>query len=146
MSAEENQSARVELYDSGATHHISPYCDDFVTYDVLNPPQYLHATNKQQFPAEGTGQMSISMPNGSASGLLTLPNILHAPAIFYTLISIRMLDAQGYQIEIEGGHMDIFSPECEHITCIPQTVHSLYQVLHDGKAMAIKVMSIMELH
>ena len=29
---EEGRTARVKLYDSGATRHISPYCDDFITY------------------------------------------------------------------------------------------------------------------
>jgi hypothetical protein len=62
-AVEETRSAWVKLYDSGATCHISPYCDDFETYLTLNPPQYLHAANKQQFPAVSTGQIHVSMLN-----------------------------------------------------------------------------------
>jgi hypothetical protein len=42
--------------------------------------------------------------------------------------------------------MDIFSPECEHIAHIPRSACGLYKVLHNGKAMAVKVMTVMELH
>jgi len=46
---EESKSTRVELYDSGATRHISPYRADFITYCSLDPPLYLNAANGQQF-------------------------------------------------------------------------------------------------
>lgn len=50
----EVKPARVKLYDSGATRHISPYRDDFTSYHTLEPPVFLHAANGQQFPAVGT--------------------------------------------------------------------------------------------
>ena len=75
-----------------------------------------------------------------------LNNILHAPSVTYTLISLRMLDAQGYRIEIGGRHMDIFSPKQELVTHILQTPHGLYQVLHEEEVHAVKMVSIMELH
>lgn len=57
---EEVKPARVELYDSGATRHISPYRDDFITYRALEPPVFLHAANGQQFPAVGTSRKSCT--------------------------------------------------------------------------------------
>jgi hypothetical protein len=35
----------VELYDSGATHHISPYKSDFISYAPLTPPVFLNTAN-----------------------------------------------------------------------------------------------------
>jgi hypothetical protein len=45
-AVEEAKSTRAELYDSGATRHLSPYHDDFITYRALEPPLYLNAANK----------------------------------------------------------------------------------------------------
>jgi hypothetical protein len=145
-SVNESQTVQVELYDSSITRHISPYCSDFMAYQQLDPPQYLHAANKQQFPAKGTGSMSVCMPNGLITSELTLDNVLHAPSVTYTLVSISMLDTHGYCTIIEGSYMDIFSLEHKCITHISWSVHGLYRVLHNGKAMAVKVMTVMELY
>jgi hypothetical protein len=37
----------MELYDSGATQHITPYREDFTSYTLLQPPLLLKAANKQ---------------------------------------------------------------------------------------------------
>ena len=106
---EEVKPARVELYDSGATRHISPYRDDFTSYRTLEPPVFLHAANGQQFPAVGTGTMVIGTPNGGEQSALTLEKVLHAPSVGYTLVSLGALDALGYRIAIGGGHLEIKS-------------------------------------
>src|SRR5712671_3306602 len=39
ITQESNSTAvRIELFDLGATRHISPYWDDFMTYSLLTPP------------------------------------------------------------------------------------------------------------
>ena len=48
-----------ELYDSGATQHISPYKSDFSSYSPLSPPVFLNTANQQCFPAIGTGTLNI---------------------------------------------------------------------------------------
>ena len=53
----------VELYNSGTTCHISPYCDMFKTF-VQTPPKFLNAANKGKFITIGKGDMVIKMPNG----------------------------------------------------------------------------------
>ena len=60
---EEDNTPRVELYDSGATHHISPYKSDFTAYSQLSPPVFLNTANQQRFPAVGTGTLAIQVPN-----------------------------------------------------------------------------------
>jgi len=36
---------RIELYNSSATHHISPYRSDFTSYAPLVPPVFLNTAN-----------------------------------------------------------------------------------------------------
>jgi hypothetical protein len=142
-AVEETRYAWVELYDSGETCHISPYCNDFETYLMLDPSQYLHAANKQQFHAVSTGQIHVSTPNGHGTSELMLDDVLHAPSITYTLVSLGMLNSQGYHIELEGRHMNIFSPEQELVAHILWTLHGLYQVSHKEEVHVVKVVSMM---
>ncbi|TFK77814.1 hypothetical protein K466DRAFT_440105, partial [Polyporus arcularius HHB13444] len=51
-----------DLYDSGATHHMSPYRSEFVTF-TETPARPLSAANQQQFHAQGVGEMIIPVPN-----------------------------------------------------------------------------------
>jgi hypothetical protein len=85
---EEDHSPCTELYDSSATHHISPYKADFTSYKALSPPAYLNTANQQCFPAIGEGNLVIQVPNNGTEHTLTLHNALHAPTVAYTLVSI----------------------------------------------------------
>ena len=144
---EEVKPARFELYDSGATRHISPYRNDFTSYRTLEPPVFLHAANGQQFPAVGTGTMVISTPNGGEQSALTLEKVLHAPSVGYTLVSLGALDTLGYRIAIGGGHLEIKSRGGERLALIGRTPRGLYRVSHEGEACyAVEIVSIMELH
>ncbi|KAI9060390.1 hypothetical protein FKP32DRAFT_1544432, partial [Trametes sanguinea] len=52
----------LDLYDSGATHHMSPYRQDFASF-AATPDKPLNAANQQQFHAKGVGEMFIPVPN-----------------------------------------------------------------------------------
>ncbi len=109
MPVSDDRGERVELYDSGATRHISPYKSNFTTYTVLDPPIYLNATNQQRFPTVEMGTLTIHTPNGCDQSTLTLNDILHAPAVGYTLVSLGTLDKNGYRTSIGGGNV-MFAP------------------------------------
>ena len=144
---EEARPARVELYDSGATRHISPYREDFSTYKPLDPPVYLNAANGQRFPAIGTGKMVVSAPNEGEQSELTLENVLHAPLVGFTLVSLGALDTIGYRIAIGGGNLEIKSREGKRLALIARTSRGLYRVSHEGEGgYAVEVVSVMELH
>ncbi|KAG2758122.1 hypothetical protein P692DRAFT_201677203, partial [Suillus brevipes Sb2] len=53
----------VELYDSGTTHHISPYKARFETLSPI-PPKPFVAANKQRFSATAMGELVVEVPNG----------------------------------------------------------------------------------
>ncbi|KAI0711737.1 hypothetical protein C8Q76DRAFT_622877, partial [Earliella scabrosa] len=52
----------VDLYDSGATHHMSPFREDFTSFTEI-PARPLNAANQQQFNAMGVGKMTVPVPN-----------------------------------------------------------------------------------
>ncbi len=147
MPVEEERPTRVELYDSGAMCHISPYRDDFRTYHALDTLLFLNAANGQQFPAVGTGSMVVNAPNSGGQSELTLENVLHAPSVGYTLVSLGALDDLGYRIAIGGGHLEIQSHGRERLARITQSARGLYHVSHEGEGgYAVEIVTVMELH
>ena len=78
---------------------------------------------------------------------LILQDVLHAPSIGYTLVSLGALDKLGYQATLGGGHLEIFSPHGEQVGRVAQTARGLYHVEHSPDlANAVELLSVMELH
>ena len=147
-SVEEERSPRTELYDSSATHHISPYKTDFTSYKTLYLPTYLNTASQQRFPAIGEGNLVIRVPNNNGTeSALTLHNALHAPTVTYTLVSIGALDEEGYAAHIKSGCLEIISPCRERVGLIPCTLRRLHKVVHaSDSADAVELIMAMELH
>ena len=82
-----NPNRVVELYDSGTTHHLSPYRDRFVTFRPI-PPKGFDAANQQSFSATGVGDMLVEVPNGEEVSTIRLTEVLYSPEVGYTLVSI----------------------------------------------------------
>jgi hypothetical protein len=144
---ETDDGTRVELYNSGATRHISPYKADFTSYAPLSPPVFLNTANQQRFPAVGRGTLVVRVPNEGTESELTLHGALHASAVSYTLVSIAALDQEGYHAHIGAGHFVLVSPQGVRIGRIPRTQGRLYKVVHKpDSANVIEPVSIMEMH
>ena len=75
------------LYDSGANHHMTPICKNFITFQ-MTVPKSMTAVNQQEFNADRVGDVIISVPNGSATTKIRLTSVLYTPSIGLTLISI----------------------------------------------------------
>ena len=136
-----------ELYDLDATHHISPYKTDFISYMPLTLPVYLNATNQQRFPAIRCGTLVVNVLNGEEETQLTLHATLHAPAISYTLVSLGALDEEGYHTHIGAGHMELTSPQGEQVGHILHMQGHLYKMVHTlDSANTVKPVSVMEWH
>ena len=106
----EDACIHTKLYDSGATWHISPYKPDFLTYLPLAPPVFLNTANQQKFPVIRHGTLVVLVLHKAEKTQLTLHNALHAPAISYTLVSIRALNTEGYHAHIGGSSLELTSP------------------------------------
>ena len=92
------------------------------------------------------GTLVVRAPNNAHESELVLHNVLHAPSIGYTLVSLGALDEEGYTSHIAGGRLRITSPHGEQIADIARTCH-LYRVEHSPEfAHVTELMLSMELH
>ncbi|KAG0698989.1 hypothetical protein DFH29DRAFT_877634 [Suillus ampliporus] len=57
------QGTTIELYDSGASQHMSPYQDHFINFRSISP-HAIEAADKHTFNAIGQGDLPIEIPNG----------------------------------------------------------------------------------
>jgi hypothetical protein len=88
------KTMRTELYDSGASRHMSSYRDQFVNFKSI-VPKPITAADKRTFQAVGKGDMLVHLPNGKTRSPILLKDVLYAPTMGVTLISISRLDAAG---------------------------------------------------
>jgi hypothetical protein len=73
------RSSIVELYDSGASQHFSPFCERFVKFESI-PPRPISTADKWMFHAVGCGDLYIKIPNSSTATQVLLKDILYASA------------------------------------------------------------------
>ncbi|KAH7917350.1 hypothetical protein BV22DRAFT_991660, partial [Leucogyrophana mollusca] len=60
-----------ELFDSGASRHMSSYRDRFIDYTPI-PPKPIIAADKRTFEAIGKGDILIELPNGKNTTTIRL--------------------------------------------------------------------------
>ena len=101
-----NPSERVEIYDSGASCHMTPYIEAFTDF-TFTKPRPISAADSRTFEAVGKGSIQVRIPNGDDSTLVTLRDVLYAPTIGFTLISLSRADKAGYSTLIQDGDLHI---------------------------------------
>lgn len=126
-------SLPVDLYDSGASHHMSSYRNDFLTLQEI-APWPLNTANQQLFQGTSMGEMIISVPNDPAlSTPIRLTHVLYTPDIRFNLISIGHIDDAGYTVTFTSGRCVIFDKGGTAVGSIMKT-HGLYTVAHERDA------------
>ncbi|KIJ06095.1 hypothetical protein PAXINDRAFT_22965, partial [Paxillus involutus ATCC 200175] len=60
------------------------------------PPKPITTADKRTFDAIGRGDLHIELPNGANKTRILLKNVLYAPSMGVTLVSISKLTAAGY--------------------------------------------------
>lgn len=136
---------RIEIFDSGCSCHISPYCEAFSTLE-MTAPRPLRAANQQSFSAIGKGEMIINLPNGAMMSQLKLKEVLYSPKAGYTLISIRQLDEAGYTTTFSNGKCTIRNPGGTCIAEIPRNKGGLYKLVRESEVEANGVMESLTLN
>ena len=145
--ADADGTPRTEVYDSGASRHISPYKDDFTSYTPLSTPLYFNAASQHRFPAIGMGTLVVQTLNHGCESSLALLRALYTPSVTGTLVSLGALDEEGYQTHIGNGCLRITSPRGDSVAEIPCNTRRLYKVIHiPESANAAELVSAMELH
>jgi Pol polyprotein, beta-barrel domain len=87
----------VDVYDLGASGHMSPNQHHFITFKGIVPCM-INATDKTVFKAIGMGDMRIEIPNGKTPTHVTLKDMLYCPDLTVTLICLMCCDAARYSV------------------------------------------------
>ena len=102
--------------------------------------------------------MKIIIPNRNQSTTVHLKDVLYAPSISFTLISLGKADSSGYSTLIDDGHLHILDRKNGHkvISKIPMKnrlwlVSRSVEALENGQALlpgktAFSAISLMDLH
>ena len=138
---------RAELYNSGASRHISLYKADFISYTTLSLPLYLNAANQHKFPTIGMGTLIVRTPVNRHESVLSLYDVLYALSVGYTLVSLRALDEEGYTSHIGDGHLKLTSLSRELIANVARNASCLYKYKCSLESThTVELLSVMELH
>ena len=124
-------SARTEgeLYDSGASCHMSPFRHQFVSIRPI-APRPIMAADKRRFFATGMGDLRIRVPNGESSTPVMLRDALYAPEMALTVISINRIAKAGYSVLFEKEACKIKDGGGKIVGVIPANNNGLYRVEH----------------
>ena len=126
--SEQQRSGTVtELYDSGASRHMSPFRDRFTSYKEI-PPRAITAADKRVFYAIGTGDLKIEVPNGESLTPITLKDVLHAPDMGITIVSVSRIAKAGYAVTFKDNACQIRDKSDKVIGTIPASQNGLYKV------------------
>ena len=122
----EGHLEHIELYDSGASRHISPFKEDFIAYRHTSP-RPITATDSRIFNAVGVRDLWIDIPNHPKLMHMLLKDILYTPNIRLMIVSTRYIMCAGYSIHMEdeecvikrkGGVMDAFIHLVFRLVCL----------------------------
>ncbi len=136
----------VELYDSGASRHMSPFSHRFTNLRSI-APRPITAANNRVFYAIGTGDLKIDVPNGASATSITLKDALYAPDMGQTIISISRIASAGHSVLFEGKSCRIKNKDGKIVGDIPMSPNGLYKVEHSlTAAAAAESVDILTIH
>ena len=118
-----------DLYDTGASKHMSARREEFINY-IPTDPKPIRAADKRTFDAVGKGDLHVELPNGTRSSTIVLKNVLHCPSVGPTLVSVSRIAAAGCTIVFRGTTCTIFNPKNKKIGEI-EVQNGLYKVARD---------------
>ena len=140
-----NNALTAEILDSGCTRHMTPDRHRLANYREI-PPKSICAANQESFSAIGMGDMTIHLPNGATTTQIKLRDVLYAPNMGSTLISVAKIDDAGYSATFASGKCVIRNPQDQIIAQVPK-LQSLYRLETDLTfALSAESLTIDELH
>ncbi|CDO76235.1 hypothetical protein BN946_scf184644.g9 [Trametes cinnabarina] len=117
----------VIVFDSGATRHMSCYRERFIRYEEISP-RLIQAADNHTFKAVGKGDMYVHLPNGTENTTrVLLQDVLHAPSMGVTLISIARVTAAGASVVFKNSECCILRSDGTCIAIIP-LINGLYRL------------------
>jgi hypothetical protein len=138
-------SSSVEIYDSRCTKHMTPDRHRLINYREI-PPKPISAANQESFSAIGMGDMFIYAPNGQKPTKIKLRNVLYAPNMGCTLISISQIDQAGYSVAFQDGKCIVRNRKNKIFAQIPKS-RGLYRVeSYPEHTLHAEMLTLNELH
>ena len=142
----------IELFDSGASRHMSGHRHRFVNFTEIEA-RPITAADKRRFDAIGKGDMYIDVPKEDGTSRILLRDVLYAPKMGVTLISIGKITDAGSSVLFHGNVCRIFDDSRVLLAEIPKG-NGLYQTYTphskcksaDYAAKVAEVLTIDELH
>jgi len=138
-SSTATHGAIIELYNSGASQHMSPYHEHFLNFRSISPHP-IQAADKRNFEAIGKGDLPIEVPNSRVKTCILLMNVLYAPSMGATLVSISKLTSAGYAALFRGNSCRIFDAKKKQLGEVIIS-GGLYCVKHPPTSFAAAVSS-----
>ena len=84
ISASNNSTKTAWILDSGATDHMTPIKENFMTFTPLDKGRHVKTADGTLLPVEGIGTLRLD-PIGS------LTHVLYIPKLFVSLVSVQRL-------------------------------------------------------
>ncbi|PPQ88056.1 hypothetical protein CVT25_013688 [Psilocybe cyanescens] len=126
----ETRKAESDLYDSGASCHMTPFKNRLLNFTNI-ASQPITAADKRVFHATGKGDLCIKIPNGTTTTTILLRDVLYAPNMGVTIVSISHIATAGYSTLFCSNFCRIFDNKQTRIGHIHVTLNGLYCVDHE---------------
>ena len=114
------------------------------------PTKPFQSTAKTSFQAVGKGELVIDIPNGVKASQVRLTEVLYAPKVGYTLVSVGCLDELGFLTTFVNGVCTICTPSGRKIGEVPHSQHGIYAVMqgsaYEEANTAVEKLTIDQLH
>jgi hypothetical protein len=122
-----NNSGVTHVLNTGASAHMTPHKNLLRSYKTFDTPKCISAANKGVFNALGAGTMILPIKCNGKSQNITLKDMLYAPDITFTLISIGKCDDTGYKTMFVDQKCTITSKASVVLLQAPK-YHGLYRI------------------
>jgi hypothetical protein len=144
----ETRKLESDLYDSGASRHMTPFRERLINYTPI-ASRPITAADKRVFHAIGKGDMHVRIPNGATTTIILLKDVLYAPAMGVNIISVSRITAAGSAVLFRANFCRIFDPKNKGIGHIHVTSNGLYRVDHGEAVLSAGMktkLTLLELH
>jgi hypothetical protein len=127
---------------------MTPFRHHLINYTPITS-RPITAADKRVFHATGKGDMRVEVPNGNTTTTILLKDVMYAPDMGITIISISRIASAGYAALFRANFCCIFDSKQRRVGHVPVTLNGLYRVDHGeaaSSASARKQLTLKQLH
>ena len=141
-----DNSGVTQILNTGASTHMTPHKNLLADYKKFPKPRKVHVADKGTFEALGSGMLVMPIKIHGRDVNVMLKDMLYAPDIAFTLISIGKCDDAGYQTVFAQQKCIVKDSNGKTLFEAPK-FHGLYRLDHEpAQAMACSCLPAVEIH